>query len=649
MVSPEEIKSKEFLVSLRGYDRDEVHTFLGRVADELAQARSRAQQLEQQIEQVRSESSQAAAPAPAAAEPATESAMFAEIGRETQRILEAAQEAGNQMQRRARQDADKELQAARSQAARQIAEGERRREQIERVVEALDKARAALATDLRNVSRTIDNTLRELSPSETPSTSVREAMEVEARINASRAGAGAQERSAPQDAGDAPAEAATLPEAESEPEPAPQETSADAVDARAQDEAGAEEAAPALAPDEGAGGTAAEADQEAADGGGRSQEEASDSSGDTGEAPQTNVPAVDVDEASVEEPDAEETTEDEVPAEEPAAGEGGSEEPSATAEAAGGDAETEEAPAAEEDQAPAEEPAAEADTSGDDAGGAGAGSTAAAAALLDDSGSGPEADSSAEAAAAPVASTDGGPSSPSVQPSGSREMAGRDPAGLRAAALSPLHPKLVRKLKRELQEVQNIALDRVRRSGGRGEVDDFLPQGEDARILGEGAAEYLEQAWRAGVSAAGKLAERNFGDGGEPPALAGRFAEETSERVRASLGATLRMGMSAGEPPQALSDRIGAVFSELKGTSAEELSATHLIRAYEIGLLSTWQEGGVKARSWVLGREPRCPEARCRQNDQSGALPMGESFPSGHEVPPVHVGCTCTTVPITDS
>jgi hypothetical protein len=204
----------------------------------------------------------------------------------------------------------------------------------------------------------------------------------------------------------------------------------------------------------------------------------------------------------------------------------------------------------------------------------------------------------------------------------------------------------VRKLKRELQEVQNIALDRVRRSGGRGEVDDFLPQGEDAKILGEGAGEYLEQAWRSGATAAGTLAERDFGEPGDTPELAMAFVDEAGERVRASLGATLRMGMSAGEPPQGLSDRIGAVFSELKGTSAEELAATHLIRAYEMGLLGQWQRGGIKARQWVLGREPRCPEARCRQNDQTGPLPLGEPFPSGHDVPPVHVGCTCTTVPV---
>lgn len=40
------------------------------------------------------------------------------------------------------------------------------------------------------------------------------------------------------------------------------------------------------------------------------------------------------------------------------------------------------------------------------------------------------------------------------------------------------------------------------------------------------------------------------------------------------------------------------------------------------------------------------PESRCRQNERVGPLDVGEVFPSGHDVPPIHVGCTCTTVPL---
>ena len=252
----------------------------------------------------------------------------------------------------------------------------------------------------------------------------------------------------------------------------------------------------------------------------------------------------------------------------------------------------------------------------------------------------------ATAAPAPTAAAASAATEPAMPPSVGAEGDDQpDPQALRAAALSPLHPKLVRKVKRELQEIQNIALDKVRRAKGQGTVDDFLPSEADTEGLGEGSSDLLRQAWDAGVASAAVLAGTELDGGGETPDLANTFLGDASERVRSGLSSTLRMGLSADEGQQALSDRIGAVFAEFKGAQAEELAATHLIRAYEYGLLGAWSQGGIPARRWVMGREPRCPEAKCRSNDQSGAVAVRNSFPSGHEVPPVHVGCTCTTIP----
>lgn len=81
---------------------------------------------------------------------------------------------------------------------------------------------------------------------------------------------------------------------------------------------------------------------------------------------------------------------------------------------------------------------------------------------------------------------------------------------------------------------------------------------------------------------------------------------------------------------------------------AEDLRAARARRdaQLQLGVLSAWRCGGVAARRRVLGREPRCPQARCRHNDHSGALTLSEPFPSGHKVPPVRLGCTCATVPV---
>jgi hypothetical protein len=145
------------------------------------------------------------------------------------------------------------------------------------------------------------------------------------------------------------------------------------------------------------------------------------------------------------------------------------------------------------------------------------------------------------------------------------------------------------------------------------------------------------------------LAERSIDTPDDIPDLAGGFLTDATERVRSGLSASLKMGLSANEEPQALSDRIGSVFSEFKGAQSEELAATHLIKAYEYGLLGAWRSAGISARAWVMGREPRCPEAKCRANDQGGPVAVDEAFGSGHDVPPVHVGCTCTTIPAESS
>ena len=568
MLTPEEIQSREFLVSLRGYDRDEVHAFLGRVAEQLAQTEAKAAQLQQRLDRLKGQQGQApaaepaapAAPAAAATSPEP-SAMFAEIGKETQRILEAAQEAGQQIQRKARQEADRDLQAARSQAAKLIAEGERRREHIERIVSELEQSRASMAVQLRGIGRTIEQSLRELAPSEA-ATTVREAIGAEAARDADSAASG--------NGGTPAGEAPQAPGGDAPAEPAA--------------------AAPETAPD-----TAPDAD--AADG-------PSADSGDEDPAASSTPPA------------------DTPPADTPAVDAPVSEAPAAPAPRADGDN-------APEAGLPADQP-----------------TTAAAPSQPQETAAeqpAEAADDDAAAAPAPVATE---PAMPAAsQPPVSSSNGKQDPQGMRAAALSPLHPKLVRKVKRELQEIQNIALDKVRRAKGQGDVESFLPSHEDTSGLGEGAAELLEQAWRAGVESAGVLAARSIDTPDDIPDLAGVFLQEATERVRSGLSASLKMGLSADEDQQGLSDRIGSVFSDFKGAQSEELAATHLIRAYEQGLLGAWTSAGVSAREWVLGREPRCPEAKCRANEQGGPAPMGEAFASGHDVPPVHVGCTCTTIP----
>jgi DivIVA domain-containing protein len=160
MLTPEEIQAREFLVSLRGYDRDEVHSFLEQVA---GQIRDLQRRLEGQPPIQPAEATPVSELVPSSQPPADPKPFFEDLGQTTQRIVEAAYESAAEIQRRARSRADRELVEARNQAAKAVAEGERRREVIEGLVEMLEERRAALAEDLRGIARTVDQMLTDFA------------------------------------------------------------------------------------------------------------------------------------------------------------------------------------------------------------------------------------------------------------------------------------------------------------------------------------------------------------------------------------------------------------------------------------------------------------------------------------------------------
>ena len=395
MLTPDEITAHQFLVALRGYDRDEVHAFLTQVAGEYADLAARVQSLEADLEAATDPATIAspvkAEPPPPPAPPPTPtpSAMFAEIGQQTQRILEAAQEAGDELKRKARKDAKQDIASARSEAIHLVAEGERRREGIEAVVAQLEESRDRLAAQLQGVGRSIGEALADLVPEQ------------------------------------------PLPE-EQHREPDPHTV--------------------------------------------------------TDEIPVPQNALV----------------EDTVPPREASALDAG---------AVGADA-------------------VDPDTMGASANGS-----------------------------------------------------GTEALEERAAALSPLHPRMVRSLKRGFGDLHRASLNRLRNAEGRGTVEEILPSENDASGLGEVAAEFLHDAYAAGLAAAaarsGAAALRP-----DPSAAPGseEFAVEAGERVRQGLRGPLEDGLSSGDSLAAMTDRITGVFEGLRGPGTDEMVATALIRAYESGI-----------------------------------------------------------------
>ena len=111
-------------MSLRGYDRDEVDAFLDEVADSFSQllADGGAAQvdaadtaIESVVEDDVVEPDPVVETAPVVAE-----SPFAAIGAETQRILDAAQEAGEEIRRKAQSEADAARDEALAKAQKEV-------------------------------------------------------------------------------------------------------------------------------------------------------------------------------------------------------------------------------------------------------------------------------------------------------------------------------------------------------------------------------------------------------------------------------------------------------------------------------------------------------------------------------------------------
>jgi len=178
LLTPDEIASREFLISLRGYDREEVAGFLRQVAEEHAHLQRRIRELENEVEAAGDVVS--AAPAvrqdAAAARPASDPRdIFRALGEETTRVLVAAEESAQTIKQRAeerarqeletaRREARDEVESARRTASKIVADAERRRNSVAEDIRNLESMRDGFLRDLRSAIKTAQGAMRGLQP-----------------------------------------------------------------------------------------------------------------------------------------------------------------------------------------------------------------------------------------------------------------------------------------------------------------------------------------------------------------------------------------------------------------------------------------------------------------------------------------------------
>ena len=210
----------------------------------------------------------------------------------------------------------------------------------------------------------------------------------------------------------------------------------------------------------------------------------------------------------------------------------------------------------------------------------------------------------------------------------------------RDSELQPVEATLSRRLKRGLQDDQNELLDRLRSHRGPITVDAILPpvdeHGERFKQVGR---DLLVQAARAGSSFAGR-------NNGAPSADLSDLVDALADAVIAPLRGRLERGLSdalaEGDDEGVLVERIGAAYREWKSQRIEQLAGDQVMAAFGRGVMSA-TEPGTPLRWIVRDVGGPCPD--CDDNALAGAVPSGETWPTGQVHPPAHPGCRCLLVP----
>ena len=215
-------------------------------------------------------------------------------------------------------------------------------------------------------------------------------------------------------------------------------------------------------------------------------------------------------------------------------------------------------------------------------------------------------------------------------------------------SFSSLKSQATRRIKRVVQDDQNALLEGLR-IGGIDEAKRIIADTDEiarayadvmatfVQPIVEQSSRYFQQIQRVqgvpdgrwNVSVKPSVEMRAAVD-----ELAVELAEEVSSRVLGVIGA----GM--GDDLAALSTRLGATFRELKTEFVETL-VSDMISI----LVSTWLITctDVAKVTWVRGGPGGC--ADCEDNELEGIIDVGSNFPTGNPAPPAHIGCRCLLVP----
>ena len=202
----------------------------------------------------------------------------------------------------------------------------------------------------------------------------------------------------------------------------------------------------------------------------------------------------------------------------------------------------------------------------------------------------------------------------------------------RDAALEEPLAALTRKVKRALQDDQNIMLERLREVKAMITTELEDEHGQRARYA-TAAFDALAEAAKAGS----QFARDESGASGSAVDLVA--LSDCAADLAVTIVLALRKRIltdGSGNGP----DRANAAYKEWRGARVERLCTDAARRAFHLGVLAASQ--GRMVRFLVAPNDAPCDA--CALDAASAERPAGTAFPSGSLFPPLHAGCACTVL-----
>jgi hypothetical protein len=213
---------------------------------------------------------------------------------------------------------------------------------------------------------------------------------------------------------------------------------------------------------------------------------------------------------------------------------------------------------------------------------------------------------------------------------------------VRRAELGLIEKTLARHLKRALADEQNDVFDRLRRTAHTPAAD----------VVFGSEIDHLDR-YRAAVEAdVRSAATAGARRGGASPLDSSavidraRVVEAVLAEVAIDVAGPMRARLldslaQAGQDCEEATSLLRAAYREWKTQRFDDLASHIVISAYERGLVAAVPAG--TCMRWMIDPSGApCPDAE--DNALAGPVPAGEPFPTGHVVPPAHVGCRCHLV-----